>query len=245
VVRPREDPVPPRDRLVLWLKADAVTGVKDGEPIRVWPDSAKNGLDHFQPDPAKRPVWKEGAVNGLPAVRFDGVDDNLRTGYYRDLLSTSYQLSAFVVFKPSGAAGARGLVSSNFTALGTTPDRGGGLVYTTGYQTAEGKNAFASVNPSQPGAVRPDRWAIGAVIRSGSGPGQTLLLVNGVRNDDGTAVPYHAMNAERGFVGCLRGETGCWKGDIAEVLVYSEALLEAKQRAVQQYLAHKYGLGHR
>ena len=44
---------------------------------------------------------------------------------------------------------------------------------------------------------------------------------------------------------CLRGETGCWKGDIAEVLIYSEALSEAKLRAVQQYLGRKYGLGGR
>jgi hypothetical protein len=83
------------------------------------------------------------------------------------------------------------------------------------------------------------------VIRSGNEPGQTLLLVNGARNDDGTAVPYHGMNAERGFVGCLRGETGCWKGDIAEVLIYSEALSEVSRRAVQRYLSRKYGLGSR
>ncbi len=228
---PRKDSVPPRDRLVLWLKADALTGVKDGAPLAVWPDAAKNGLDPFQSDPAKRPVWKQAAVNGLPAVRFDGVDDHLRTSYYRDLLSTSHKVSVFAVFKPSGSVGPRGLVSSNLTALCTTPDRAGSLAYTTAYQTAEGKNVWTNVNSSQPGAVRPDRWAIGAVIRSGKETGQTHLLVNGVRNDDGTAIPYHAMNAERGFVGCLRGETGCWKGDIAEVLIYSEALAEENQRA--------------
>ena len=45
--------------------------------------------------------------------------------------------------------------------------------------------------------------------------------------------------------GCLRGESGCWKGDIAEILIYAEALSEANQRAVQRYLSRKYGLGGR
>jgi hypothetical protein len=244
-VLPQKDPVPPRDRLVLWLKADALTGVKDNASIAVWPDSAKNGLDPFQSEPAKRPVWKQAAVNGLPAVRFDGVDDNLRTRYYRDLLSTSYKASVFVVFKSSGSVEARGLVSSNFTALCTTPDRGGSLAYTTAYQTAKGKTAWVNLNASRPAAIRPDRWVIGAVIRSGSEPGQTHLLVDGVRNEDETAIPYHGMNVEHGFVGCLRGETGCWKGDIAEVLIYSAALSEGNQRAVLHYLSRKYGLGNK
>lgn len=241
-VLPREDPVPPRDRLVLWLRADALTDLKDGSPVAAWPDSAHNGLDPFQPDPAKRPVWKAGAVNGLPAVRFDGADDVLRTRYYRDLLSTSYQASVFAVFRPAGEVGNRGLVSADFTALYTTRDHGGGLAYADAFQTAGGKTEWLNVNPSKPGAVRPNEWAVGAVVRAGPGPGQTRLLVNGVRNDDGTAVPYHGVNTERGFIGCLRGETGCWKGDIAEVLIYGEALSEADVRAVQRYLGRKYGL---
>lgn len=241
-VLPREDPVPPRDRLVLWLKADAITDVKDGAPLSVWPDSSKNGLDPFQPEAAKRPIWKERVVKGLPAVRFDGVDDVLRTHYYRDLLSTSYKVSVFAVFKPSGGAGARGLVSANFTALATTTERGGSLVYTTAYQTPEGKTAWVNVNASQERAIKPDRWTIGAVLRSGSEPGQTRLFVNGVRTDDGTAIAYHAINAAHGFIGCLRGEMGCWQGDLAEILIYSEALSEEDAQAVQRYLGRKYGL---
>src|SRR5262249_7701872 len=128
-VLPKQSPVPPRDRLALWLKADAVTGVKDSAPLAAWPDSSKNGLDPFQSEPTRRPLWKERAASALRAVRFDGVYAVLRPRYYRDLLFTSYKASVFAVFKPHGDVGARGLVSSNFTALCTTRDQGGNLAF--------------------------------------------------------------------------------------------------------------------
>jgi hypothetical protein len=241
-VLPKEEPAPPRERLVMWLKADAIRGLKDGAPVETWVDSSGNGLDPFQPTEAKRPVWREKAVNGLPAVRFDGADDNLRTRYYRDLLMTSYHVSVFAVFRPAGAVESRGLVSSSFTALATTREQGGGLVFTTAYQSAGGKNVWKDVRPSNRGTVVPDRWSVGSVIRSGDQAGQTRLRVNGSRVDDGGAIAYHSVNTKHGFVGCLRDEAGCWRGDIAEVLVYGEALSEDARQAVERYLARKYGI---
>lgn len=239
-VLPQTDPVPPRGRLVLWLQADALAGLRDGEPVSAWRDSSPTGLDPFQPDANKRPVWKANAVNGLPAVRFDGDDDNLRTRYYRDLLFTSYGLSVFAVFRPAGEVESRGLVSSNWTALGTSRDQGGSLVYSTAFPTPAETTEWLNVNAARAGAVRPGEWTIGAVIRSGDQAGQTHLLVNGSRNDDGAAIPYHSMNAEYGYIGCLRSEAGGWKGDIAEILIYGQALPEPDVRAVQEYLSRKY-----
>jgi hypothetical protein len=109
-VLPKEDPVLPQDRLVLWLKADSLNKIGDGGAVAVWPDSSRNGLDPFQDESGKRPVWKAKAVNGLPAVRFDGADDHLRTRYYRDLLFASYKVSVFAVFRAAERVGNRGLV---------------------------------------------------------------------------------------------------------------------------------------
>jgi hypothetical protein len=242
-VLPETDPVPPRDRLVLWLKADAIEKLGDGDAVAEWPDSSGNGLDPSQAEAAKRPVWAAKAVNGLPAVRFDGADDHLRTRYYRDLFATSYKVSVFAVFRAAGTVGNRGLLSANWTALATTGEKGGGLVYTTAYATPENGTAWRDVGPARAGGVRPDRWTVGAVVRAGDRAGETRLRVDGVRNDDGAAVPYHPMNAERGFVGCLRGGSGCWKGDVAEVLVYADALSDASCLAVERYLRRKYALG--
>lgn len=241
-ILPEVDPVPPRDRLALWLKADGVAGLVDGAPVVTWPDASGNGLDPFQTDATKQPVWRMNAVNGLPAIHFDGIDDNLETRYYRDLLFASANASVYVVFRSSGPPDNRGLVSSNWTALATTRDQGGGLVYTTAYALPDGKTAWKNVNPGQPGGVAENGWTMGAVVRSGEPSGRVQLFVNRQQNDDGTAVPYHATNAKNGYIGCLRGESGCWKGDIAEILIYGAALAEKDHESVQRYLAHKYGL---
>lgn len=241
-VLPQAEPLPPRRRLALWLKADAITGLDDGAPVPSWPDSSGNGLDPAQTVAAKRPVWVRDAAHGQPAVRFDGKDDMLWTSYYRDLLFTSYNVSVFAVFRASGDPRARGLVSANWTSLGISSDRGASLVYATAYPLADGGIAWKNVHAARPGMVMPDRWALGSLIRSGDGAGQTRLFVDGVRNDDGAAIPYHSMNTERGAIGCLRGETGCWEGDIAEVLLYGEALTEPERSAVEIYLSRKYTL---
>jgi hypothetical protein len=135
------------------------------------------------------------------------------------------------------------VLSSNWTAIGTTREQKGGLTYTTGYSTADGKTEWKNVGPSRPETIRPDRWSIGAVVRAGDRPDQTRLLVDGVRSDNGTAIPYHPMNSERGFIGCLRSETGCWKGGIAEILIYGDALSAEDCGSVEHYLRHKYAIG--
>ena len=80
------------------------------------------------------------------------------------------------------------------------------------------------------------------MVRSGDLAGETQLRVDGVRNDDRVAIPYHTMNAEYGFIGCLRSGSGCWKREVAEVLVYADALSDADRHAVEKYLLNKYGI---
>src|SRR5262245_95497 len=65
--------------LKLWLKADAITGPNDGDPVTTWPDSSGNGNDATQATAAKKPTYKAGIQNGRPVIRFDGVDDILAT----------------------------------------------------------------------------------------------------------------------------------------------------------------------
>ena len=73
--------------------------------------------------------------------------------------------------------------------------------------------------------------------------GGTALFVNGRRDDDGTAFPYHRTSAIRPFVGCAYRERSPWKGNIAEILVYSRALPDQERVAIERYLANKYDIG--
>jgi hypothetical protein len=64
--------------LLAWYKADAITGLSDGDPIGTWPDSSGNGRDLTQATAAAKPTYKTNRQNGLPGVLTDTVDDAIR-----------------------------------------------------------------------------------------------------------------------------------------------------------------------
>lgn len=63
--------------LKTWLKADALTGLNDTDPVASWLDSSGNGETAVQGTGAAQPLYIVDGQNGLPIVRFDGIDDFL------------------------------------------------------------------------------------------------------------------------------------------------------------------------
>lgn len=74
----------------LWLKADAGTlqtvggsaATADGDPVGQLLDQSGNGHHVSQATSTKRGTLKTGIQNGLPAIRFDGVDDFLQSAAF-------------------------------------------------------------------------------------------------------------------------------------------------------------------
>ncbi len=62
------------DNLQLWLKADAITGLNNNDPVSTWVDSSVNGRNATQSG-AARPTYITSALNGKPVIRFDGSVD--------------------------------------------------------------------------------------------------------------------------------------------------------------------------
>jgi hypothetical protein len=75
----RSPEIPITDGLSVWLSSDSVPGVGDGEPVTLWLDRSGRGNHFFAPTESARPTLVSGIVGGKPVVRFDGVDDGLRT----------------------------------------------------------------------------------------------------------------------------------------------------------------------
>jgi len=73
-----------KTNLKLWLEADTLTYLADGDQPATWPDISGNNNDFTQGTLANTPVFKTNILNGRPAFLFDGVND-LYTG---PLLST-------------------------------------------------------------------------------------------------------------------------------------------------------------
>lgn len=238
-VLPQTDPMPPRHHMILWLKADAISGLPDGQPVELWTDSSGNSLDPAQDQTGRRPVWKADAIGGRPAVRFDGIDDYLNTDHYFGLLHTFHHVTVFAVFQAAGAVGDRTLVSQDWSALGL--HREGTLGYDMAH-TLGNRATWLSVRTRDVGLLKPDTAYLVTMTRSGSEPGQTRLFVNGTENGDGTAIPYHNINAGIGYIGCGRHQSAFWKGDIAELIIYGTALSDDQRKGVEAYLAARYGI---
>jgi len=61
--------------LAWWVRADL--GITTGTGVSAWADQSGNGVNFTQGTGASQPTLVAGAINGQPAVQFDGVDDRM------------------------------------------------------------------------------------------------------------------------------------------------------------------------
>ena len=91
------DPLPVTAGLLLWLDADDEPTVDLA--AGVWRDKSGASRDAVQPTSTMRPAAAPAALNGRPAVRFDGGDDSLAVENADGAFDTD-DLSVFLVVVP-------------------------------------------------------------------------------------------------------------------------------------------------
>lgn len=67
--------------LQLWYKADAITGLNDGDPVATWTDQSGNGRNATQASATLKPLYKTNILNGMAGVLFDGSNDLMSIVY--------------------------------------------------------------------------------------------------------------------------------------------------------------------
>ena len=94
---------------VLWLRADDIGGLTHQDTLDIaWPDTSGNNNDASQFTPAYRPFYIENAINGFPAIQFDGVNDflddavsyNARTVFILYRIDSLTDLRLWQFFRP-------------------------------------------------------------------------------------------------------------------------------------------------
>ena len=163
-----EDELPVRRGLVAQLDASALVGHADGVPVFVWPDSSGNGNAGVPAGAGGTPTYQGAAIGGRPAVRFDGVDNNMVLGTVR---GATGGLEFFMVAAGPSATGGtwQRLVSAWSGIAGQTdwtmpswqisrPNTGGvpsvfaaqvfGIYYDSGYEIDNLTLAASSQNPA-------------------------------------------------------------------------------------------------
>ncbi len=209
-------PFSPADlpNLALWLKADA--GItKDGSNyVSAWADQSGNGNNATQGSGLAQPLWVDGVLNNKPVLRFDGVND------FMQFNEISNARTLFFVIKHDK------LVNYEYPPLLGHPTKydfhgnnGTGLLIFSFYTSPNILNGSGYVNGiyTAPSNIQfPFTYKTITLITTGN------VYAQYITND-------------RNIAGRI------WKGEYAEIIIYSSVLSDINRQAVENYLKSKYG----
>jgi hypothetical protein len=190
--------------------------------VGYWQDQSGNGNNATQLTLSKRPSFLSNALNSLPVVRFDGVDDYLDlTG----LTSTTGNYTFFFVLA-SRASGTDYFFDSQTGRL---------IIYTT--STNQLAYHDGSDHLSENGVLGSDFQIVSVVLDSESNSGKGY--VDGVIKVEDT---FAAKNIGGAVVLCGRYTKTqyLFDADIAEIIVYSSALSDTQRALVYDWLYYKW-----
>ncbi len=198
--------------LQLWVSADSGLTL-NGNYVAQWNDQSGNNRHCTSDFDVIRPTLLPNAINGLPAISFDGVED-----FMQFPLIDNVRTVFWVLRENAGATG-----SPPRPLLGWI----GGLTYLRGPNKEFWDPSFsdAAVNNGL------TRLNFETINGSATQVPQQFCITTLV-----TTAPLNATHLTMEFN--IFGRT--WWGEIAEVLIYSTPLAETDITQVENYLANKY-----
>ncbi len=207
--------LPVMDGLSLWLNAQEVNtvNVDANGRVSVWDDCYHSNMSVTQPNVDRQPVFIDNVINGLSALRFDGIDD------FMDTTSQCKVVEMYAVFKSRTDVfnGYKNLLGNKpgynrlwFLENGTT------VFHSNPYPLAVWKNGTAITD--EPYNIAPiNDW---------------MVLTGDPANPDDNRI-YQICAAEDSYFSDF---------DVAEIVCYSSALSPTDRTAVINSLKLKYGI---
>jgi hypothetical protein len=230
---PTTDPVDPDDatisaNLVMWLDANALTGLTDGDSLTTWTDESGNG-NAPAGSGSTRPLYKTSIRNGNPAVYFDGTDDYLFKS--TNVIPYTGNWTIFIVCKNGSFCAP--ISSNDGTSDTSSSDTSWRLDSGSGnYRSVVGWLGGSTIGTDDSGwhiftmdntaSTTVRSWMDGAAGGSNAFAWQNDDVMLG-RYHNGAAFEYH-------------------EGYIAEVIAYNAKLTDAQRNGVNAYLSAKYGI---
>ena len=218
------------DGLVLWLRADL--GVSESQGfIEEWSDQSPAQQHATQSVQSRRPRLADAELGDLPAVDFDGTDDQMILPIGFADFRAGLTFAAVVVPRVPGGDGAAFLELSSAAEL---DDVHFGLFRGEfSYEVELGNHVAGTVVFGSPQLI--------AMVHGGDGT--ATIYVNGelAAPAEAFALPAFASR-EQNFVGrSLFGENVPFAGAIGELLLYARPLDEAERIALERYLSGRFG----
>jgi hypothetical protein len=231
-----------------WWKADAITGLSDGQDITTWEDSGSLNNDLTAGTDA--PTYQTNEVNGLPCARFDPATSQHFTIATADILAMTNNASGFTIFAyvkliNPGAAGKTIFAVSNGASASSARFKLGQRATGSGVWGITGRRLDADI----------------AAVLEGSGATQTgwqlLTSVSDWANSDadvwrretseatttswltsGNSEPSNALAVKVGAASS--GGSEFWDGDIAEIILFDREVSDANRQSIWDYFGNKY-----
>lgn len=220
--------------LTVWLAADHITGLADGDPVATWPDSSGNGNDALQAAAGLRPLFKTNQICGRPAVRFDGVDD-----FMAIVESATYKtasVTVFVVARLTGTNAHNIAIGYPHDVTHTSPFFRWALDFQANPDVA--LIVASDVELATADFTTFNLWRVWTYVTQ-----QRFLLRDGHTVEyvplGGPTITY--PNAVGLYIGGDVAGGQNFAGDIAEILVYG-ALNAPDRDRIEEMLSQKYGL---
>ncbi|HXG09465.1 MAG TPA: hypothetical protein VNK04_06720 [Gemmataceae bacterium] len=219
--------------LKLWLKADAITGLNDGDAVTTWEDSSGQNNDATQSTVAKKPTYQTNEINGKPCVRFDGFDDCLQTPAF-----SVGPLTAFVVLKLTTLR----IIYEQSANANEAP---GFWLYGSTHSTLFVHKPAGGTARDRPGGLPTGAWQIVTQRCDGTHAGHKLWingdeqsLTDNLSSNPGTAEISDVLN-----IGARNnGAAFASAVDIAELLIYDAAVSDSDRQLIENYLNNKYAI---
>jgi len=215
-------------QLNLWLRSDSGITL-NGSNVLVWSDISGNGNDVYQNTVSKQPGFITEAINGLPAVTFNGSSQYLKIP---DLAMPELEHTIFIVFKAANTAVRKVLIARTYSygALYSMVNVAGAFEYRV--------NNVANVSGS---IVNDEIYKISSVYYDNVAETQRVNLVheNSITNSSGV-INYNVLDSA--VIGCMAGSGYAfyYDGEIAEIIMYDTILDFSDIEIIEDYLHHRY-----
>ncbi|RMB63853.1 choice-of-anchor D domain-containing protein [Dokdonia sinensis] len=238
--------------LKLWLRADAISGVVDGNNLNIWEDQVLN--DDYRNATASsgsEPSYRNNTTDNLnfhPVVKFDGLNTYMtgKDGFYSD--------EFYIVIKPDSAISAASspndiFCGDDYVNVAPSEDVTG---FELGNTSARFNNDVAAFNLGTQLDYGVAEISTTKIIEGGNiFNGRTNnsndgleLFQNGLNigNSIANTSKFSKVQNSRYFLGRSEFFGPQYAGDIVEVISYSQSNSDIDQQKIQSYLATKYGI---
>lgn len=244
-------PVVSIDDLLVWYESTSITsfdsnvdmGDASANSISIWYDLNLKKMDKFhitQSDDDKKPTLARRAINGLPAVFFDGINDYLMNTNL--LLSPSLaDYSMFVVGKVLDISDRNPIFGQYF--FGNVND------YSNHFLRINAGGTISSNQYPPSGGGTLTTYTIGkekdfliAYTRENHIP---RIYVDGDFKKEGGGEIYSAGNPNSTIFGYRSSKVSprYFYGYMSEIIVFKRSLKKSEREAVEKYLGQKWDIG--